>query len=101
MADGARVGNEVADCGRIPRGTFPAGSVGALDGTTSLSGIDAASAGYRLTGIDMNSWLERRVQVIGTLAPVTPEIVPAASATGFQEFHVQGVVPLTGPCPQR
>jgi hypothetical protein len=82
-------------------GTFPAGSVGVLDGTTSFGGTGAASAGYRLTGSDMNSWLERRVQVIGTMAPVTPEIVPAASATGFQEFHVQSVVPLTGPCPQR
>ena len=41
------------------------------------------------------------VQVAGTMAPVTPEIVPALNATGFQVFHVQSVMPVTGPCPQR
>jgi hypothetical protein len=36
------------------------------------------------------------VEVTGTMAPVTPEIIPAPSATGFQEFHVQSVMPSTG-----
>jgi hypothetical protein len=66
-----------------------------------FSGTDAGAAGYLLTGSDLSSWLGLREQVTGALVPLTPEIVPAPSAAGFEEFHVQSVMPLTGPCPQR
>jgi hypothetical protein len=82
-------------------GSFPIGPVALSYGTTLFSGTDAGAAGYLLTGSDLSSWLGLREQVTGALVPLTPEIVPAPSAAGFEEFHVQSVMPLTGPCPQR
>jgi len=74
-------------------GTAASGVVGTA-GTTGPSG-------YRLTGSDLNAWVGRRVQVVGTMAPLTAETnVPTAGPASLQEFRVQSVVPLTGPCPQ-
>jgi hypothetical protein len=69
----------------------------------TLSGPSASPSGYRLSGSDMSSWIGRRVQIVGTLAPTTTANTFAAGAdpsSRFQEFRVQSVVPLTGPCPQ-
>jgi hypothetical protein len=66
-------------------------------GTTGTNG----PSGYRLTGSDLNSWIGRRVQIVGTMAPLTAETsVPTTGPASLQEFRVQSVVPLTGLCPQ-
>ena len=76
-------------------GTAPAGS--------SASSVD----GYRLSGVDMASWLGRRVHLTGTVVP--PEPIPQAAAVessdrlalaAMPEFRVMSVQPVTGPCPK-
>lgn len=75
-------------------GTTAPGAVGTTATTTGPSG-------YRLTGSELNSWIGRRVQIIGTMAPLTADTnVPTGGPASLQEFRVQSVVPLTGPCPQ-
>jgi len=74
-------------------GTTASGAVG----TTGTTGAN----GYRLTGSDLNSWIGRRVQIVGSMAPLTAETnPPAAGPASMPEFRVQSVVPLTGPCPR-
>ena len=101
----------VATYGTLPPG--PVGTVGTTGGVTtgvvgtlgSISAPTTAPSGYFLTGVDMSSWVGRRVKVVGIVTSSTMEIFPAVSSAGnppfLQEFRVQGVVPLTGPCPQR
>jgi hypothetical protein len=89
------------------------GSVGASSsaavipagGSVSLSASNTNPTGYRLAGTDMSSWVGRRVQIIGTVAPTTPgagtTTTGGNSAARLQEFRVQKVAPATGPCPQQ
>ena len=89
------------------------GSVGASSssavipagGTVSLNASSTNPSGYRLTGTDMSSWIGRRVQIIGTVAPTTPGASTTTtggnSAARLQEFRVQKVSPLNGTCPQQ
>jgi len=77
-------------------GTAPAGS--------SASSVD----GYRLSGVDMISWIGHRVQLIGRVIPAAPlsqaDGVARAERTwlaAMPEFHVISVQPVTGPCPTR
>jgi len=88
------------------------GSVGASSsaavipagGTVSLNAASTNPSGYRLTGTDMSSWVGRRVQIVGTVAPTTPgasaPTTGGNSATRLQEFRVQKVAAATGTCPQ-
>jgi hypothetical protein len=75
-------------------GTAPAGSSG------------STLTGYRLSGADMQPWIGKRVQVIGTFVPAAPPS-PAPSVTGataappLLEFKVQTVQPASGPCPRQ
>ena len=63
-------------------------------------------SGYSLSGIDMQPWVGKRVQVIGSFAPATspaaatPGASGAATASGLREFRVQTVQPASGPCPK-
>jgi hypothetical protein len=91
--------------------TLP-GEVGAVGtvGTTAPAAVGSIGTagpplGYRLSGSNMSSWVGRRVQVIGTMDLIPPQIIPGTvdptNPGAFPEFHVQSVLPLTGACPQR
>jgi hypothetical protein len=84
-------------------GTIAPGPVGTV-GTTGGAATTGPS-GYFLTGVEMSSWVGRRVKVVGIVTSATMDIFPAVSGAAnppfLQEFRVEGVVPLTGPCPQR
>jgi hypothetical protein len=100
----------------VPSAAGTAGSSGA-PGAVGTSGVIAGTApagssassvdGYRLSGVDMTSWIGRRVQVMGTLVPPTPRQQPVAVFTSDQaaaapmhEIRVLSVQPVTGPCPK-
>ena len=67
-------------------GTAPAGSSG------------SSVSGYQLSGVDMQPWIGKRVQVIGTFAP--PAASTTAGTAAIREFKVVTVQPATGPCPR-
>ncbi|HKB11994.1 MAG TPA: hypothetical protein VKD69_15135 [Vicinamibacterales bacterium] len=62
-------------------------------------------SGYRLSGTDMSSWIGKRVQITGSLAPAAPAAAPSTGAAdaqaAFPEFRVVTVQPIAGDCPQR
>jgi hypothetical protein len=89
-------------------------SAAGTDGTTAVvsgtapAGSSASSVtGYRLSGADMQPWIGKRVQLIGTFAPAAaaaaapaPGTAPVTpSAPPVLEFKVQSVQPATGSCP--
>lgn len=99
-----------------PPATAVAGATGTA-GTAAPAATLAASAvggvapaGYRLNGYDVSAYRGQRVQMIGAFVPATTSgATPAAgtnppAAPGAptpQEFRVQSVTPVSGPCPQR
>jgi len=64
--------------------------------------------GYHLSGVNMNAWSGRRVQVVGVVVPLPTPGSPASGAvvtsgtTGqvLPEFRVQSVQPIIGDCLQ-
>ena len=100
----------------VPGAVRAAGSSGA-PGAVGTSGVIAGTApagssassvdGYRLSGVDMTSWIGRRVQIMGTLAPTTATQQPVAvftsdqaAAAPMREIRVLSVQPVTGSCPK-
>jgi hypothetical protein len=83
----------------------PAGTSGIVTGTAPAGSSGSTLTGYRLSGADMQPWIGKRVQVIGTFVAAAPPS-PAPSVTGataappLLEFKVQTVVPAAGPCPR-
>lgn len=89
---------------KIP-GSAPAGTSGVVTGTAPAGSSGSSLTGYRLSGADMQPWIGRRVQVIGTFVPaappaVAPTVTGAASAPPILEFQVQTVQPASGSCPK-
>jgi hypothetical protein len=83
----------------------PVGTSGIVTGTAPAGSSGSTLTGYRLSGADMQPWIGKRVQVIGTFVPAAPQS-PAPSVTGataappLLEFKVQTVQPASGPCPK-
>jgi hypothetical protein len=83
------------------------GTTGVVSGTAPAGSSASSVTGYRLSGADMQPWIGKRVQLIGTFAPAAaaatapaPGTAPVtASAPPVLEFRVQSVQPATGSCP--
>jgi len=84
----------------------PVGTSGIVTGTAPAGSSGSTLTGYRLSGADMQPWVGKRVQVIGTFVAAAPQS-PAPSVTGataappLLEFKVQTVQPASGPCPKQ
>jgi hypothetical protein len=77
-------------------GTAPAAGV-PVTGTAPAGSSGASVSGYQLSGVDMQPWIGKRVQVVGTWAPA-PTGSATPGTTPMREFQVQSVQPATGPC---
>jgi hypothetical protein len=81
-------------------------SSGVVTGTAPAGSSRSSVTGYRLSGVDMQPWIGKRVQVIGMFAPAPAAASGATQATAPKttiaapvlEFKVQSVQPATGPC---
>jgi hypothetical protein len=87
----------------------PVGTSGLSATTASASAsapAGAGAAGYRLSGVNMTSWIGRRVQITGVVVPSTATGETAAAEETEEgelpmpEFRVVSVQPVTGPCPK-
>jgi hypothetical protein len=83
------------------------GTSGVLAGTAPAGSSASSVDGYRLSGVDMTSWIGRRVQIMGTLLPPKASTQPVAVVTSDQaaagsmrEIRVLSVQPVTGGCPK-
>jgi hypothetical protein len=91
-----------------PTGTAGVPAAGAAISGTAPAGSSASSiGGYRLSGVDMTSWIGRRVQLTGVVVPSTTgepaaavDASEPAAAAKMAEFKVITVQPVTGPCPK-
>lgn len=83
------------------------GTTGVVTGTAPAGSSASTATGYRLSGADMQPWIGKRVQLIGTFAPAAATATAAAPGTTnvaastppTLEFRVQSVQPATGSCP--
>ena len=83
------------------------GTTGVVTGTAPAGSSASSVTGYRLSGADMQPWIGKRVQLIGTFAPAAAAATaPAPGTTSMAasipptlEFKVQSVQPATGACP--
>ena len=55
------------------------------------------ASSYRLSGTTMESWAGKRVQITGTLIPVTGNA--SSQQPRLPEFRVQSIQPAEGDCP--
>jgi hypothetical protein len=83
------------------------GTTGVMTGTAPAGSSGSSITGYRLSGADMQPWLGRRVQLLGTFVPAaaapagsttTAAVTGGATTPPALEFRVQSVQPVTGPC---
>ena len=90
-------------------GSSGAGTTGVVTGTAPAGSSGSSITGYRLSGTDMQPWVGKRVQLLGTFVPAaaasagsttTTAVTGGASAPPALEFRVQTVQPVTGPCPK-
>jgi hypothetical protein len=88
-------------------GPGTAATPGVMTGTAPAGSSGSSITGYRLSGADMQPWLGRRVQMIGTFVPAaaapagsttTAAVTGGATTPPALEFRVQSVQPVTGPC---
>jgi hypothetical protein len=91
---------------KIP-GPSTAGTTGVVTGTAPAGSSGSSITGYRLSGTDMQPWIGKRVQLLGTFAPAAAAPAGSTTAAGVTggasmppalEFRVQSVQPVTGPC---
>ncbi len=100
-----------------PKASAPSTAASAIPGAVGTSGTIAGTApagssassvdGYRLSGVDMTTWIGRRVQITGTVSPpaaltqaVAVETSERLALAAMPEFRVMSVQPVTGPCPK-
>lgn len=96
----------VGTSGTKSSSSTPAGTTGILTGTAPAGSSQSSVTGYRLSGVDMQPWIGKRVQVIGLFAPAPAASSGATQATAPKtaiaapvlEFRVQSVQPATGAC---
>jgi hypothetical protein len=83
------------------------GTTGIMTGTAPAGSSGSSITGYRLSGVDMQPWLGRRVQMLGTFLPAaaasagsttTAAVTGGATTPPALEFRVQSVQPITGGC---
>lgn len=82
------------------------GTTGVVTGTAPAGSSASTITGYRLSGTDMQPWIGKRVQLIGTFAPAAAAATAPAPGTTkggvstppVLEFRVQSVTPATGHC---
>jgi hypothetical protein len=86
----------------------PVGTSGTVVGTAPAGSSTSSASGYRLSGVDMSSWLGKRVEIVGSVvaAPIPPAAgtATAASAPGtvkLPELRVVSVQPATGSCSEK
>jgi hypothetical protein len=89
-------------------GPGTAGTTGVMTGTAPAGSSGSSVTGYRLSGADMQPWIGKRVQLVGTFAPAAAAapvgsttaspVTGGASTPPALEFRVQAVQPVTGPC---
>jgi hypothetical protein len=84
------------------------GTSGTVAGTAPAGSSTSSVSGYHLSGVDMSSWLGRRVQIVGSVvpSPIPPAAgtATAASAPGtvkLPELRVVSVQPATGSCSEK
>lgn len=83
------------------------GTSGTIAGTAPAGSSASTVGGYRLSGVDMTTWIGRRVQITGTANPpsaltqaVAVETSERVALAAMPEFRVMSVQPVTGPCPK-
>jgi len=77
------------------------GTSGTIAGTAPAGSSASSMDGYRLSGVDMTTWIGRRVQIVGTVEPAKEAVAlnadkPATPPT--PTLRVMSVQPVTGPC---
>jgi len=77
------------------------GTSGTIAGTAPAGSSASTMDGYRLSGVDMTTWIGRRVQIVGTVEPAKEAVAldaakPAAPA--MPTLRVMSVQPVTGHC---
>ncbi len=91
---------------KTPAATAP-GTTGVVTGTAPAGSSGSSVTGYRLSGADMQPWIGKRVQMVGTFVPAAASTAgaatPGAATSGtiappVLEFRVQSVQPATGSC---
>lgn len=101
----ATMPSPIGTSGSKTTASTPVGTSGIVTGTAPAGSSGSTLTGYRLSGADMQPWIGKRVQVIGTFVPAAP-MSPAPSVTGaaaappLLEFKVQTVAAASGPCPR-
>ena len=95
------------DAGAATTAPSPVGTSGTIAGTAPAGSSASSVAGYRLSGVDMTSWIGRRVQIVGTVQPARPMTQAVAVETSdriamaaMPQFRVLSVQPVTGACPK-
>ena len=84
----------------------PVGTSGIVTGTAPAGSSGSTLTGYRLSGADMQPWIGKRVQIVGTFVPAAPPAAAAPAITGaaaappLLEFKVSTVSAASGPCPK-
>jgi hypothetical protein len=70
--------------------------------TSAPATASSSLSGYRLSGADLDAWSGKRVQIVGTVAPMAAATAATATSPGtpaMPEFRVQSVQAATGSCP--
>lgn len=112
VSSGATQQQSPAEAGGTPpaRSAIPGavGTSGTIVGTAPAGSSASSVDGYRLSGVDMTSWIGHRVQLIGLVIPAArrtqADAVERGEGVDFSavpEFRVVSVQPVTGPCPKR
>jgi hypothetical protein len=77
------------------------GTSGTIAGTAPAGSSASTMDGYHLAGVDMTSWIGRRVQILGTVEPAKEAVVLDTTkppAPAMPTLRVLSVQPVTGPC---
>jgi hypothetical protein len=77
------------------------GTSGTIAGTAPAGSSASSMDGYHLSGVDMTTWIGRRVQIVGTVEPAKEAVAldadrPARPPT--PTLRVMSVQPVTGRC---
>jgi len=64
------------------------GTSGAVTGTAPAGSSSSGVSGYRLSGVDMTSWVGKRVQLVGTVVPRVT--IPGLALTSERQAQRRG-----------
>jgi hypothetical protein len=77
------------------------GTSGTIAGTAPVGSSASTLDGYHLSGVDMTTWIGRRVQIVGTVEPAKEAVALDAAKPAvppMPTLRVMSVQPVTGPC---